>query len=365
MADPNVADDDGRENRVSDRGLQVLRYIVSDYIEHREPVGSKSIASRYPFGVSAATIRNEMAQLEDAELIVAPHTSSGRVPTDKGYRVFVDRLAEIRPLTRAQRNAIRRMLEQEAGDYDATLEQAVRTLASLTRSVAVLQVPSLAAASIRHLEFVRLAPRRMLTVVITDAGRVEQRVSELPEPIGDELLDALRDQLAPRLIGKSVGDAVRELRDVSDVVEPRHADVVAPIVANLIDQVLANTQERLIMAGAANLARTERDFPSTITPVLEAIEEQVVLLRLLGNMSLDERDLGVRIGREHDEEALAETSLVASGFEHDGGESRIGIIGPTRMDYPRNISAVRAVARYLSSLFEDDGNDDEQREPRM
>lgn len=341
------------QHELSDRGLEVLRVIVSDYIEHREPVGSKSIAERHRFGVSAATIRNDMAQLEEAELITAPHTSSGRVPTDKGYRIFVDRLADLKPLTGAQRRAIERFLEP-AGDYEETLELAVRSLARLTSSVAVLQVPSLAAARIRHVEFVKLGERRMLTVVITDAGRVEQRTSELAEPIDDLLLEQLRTGMGERLTGRTVAEAASALRDVSELVEPEQAVLVAPVVANLLDQVLANTQDRLVMAGASNLARTEGDF-SSITPVLEAIEEQVAILRLLGEMSLDERELAVLIGEEHRDSALAETSLVATGYVGDGGQARLGVIGPTRMDYRRNFVAVRAVARYLSKLFDDQG----------
>lgn len=340
-------------HEVSERGLEVLRVIVSDYVEHREPVGSKSIVERHRFNVSAATIRNDMAQLEEAELITAPHTSSGRVPTDKGYRFFVDRLADLKPLTLAQRRAIEAFLEPGRGDYDQTLATAVRTLAHLTQSVAVLQVPSLAQARIRHVEIVKLSERRLMTVVITDAGRVEQRIGELESTIDDELVERLRDRFGERLVGRTVAEAAAQLRDVSELIEAEHADLIAPVVANLLDQVLSNTQDRLIMAGTANLARTERDFPSTITPVLEAIEEQVALLRLLSELSLDDRDLGVRIGGEHDDEFLNETAIVTTGYASESGEARLGVLGPTRMDYQRNIVAVRAVARYLSKIFDE------------
>lgn len=338
----------------SERSLEVLRVIVTDYIRNREPVGSKSIADRHGFGVSAATIRNDMAALEEAELIVAPHTSSGRIPTDKGYRLFVDRLADARPLTTAQRRAIEAFLT-ESHDFDEVLTRAVGSLAQLTNSVAVAQVPSLATAIIRHVEFVRLDERRILTVVITDSGRVEQRVGQLAEPVGDELLARMRERLAARLVGSSVRDAASALRDVSDVFEARDAELAAPIIVNLLEQVLANRQERFVIAGAANLARTERDFPSSILPVLEAIEEQVVLLRLFGELAFDDR-VAVRIGREHTQTALAETAVVGTGFASDHGTSGLGVIGPTRMDYQRNMAAVRAVARYLSRVLGDESN---------
>ena len=336
----------------SERSLEVLRVIVSDYIRNREPVGSKRIAQRHGFGVSAATIRNDMALLEEAELIVAPHTSSGRIPTDKGYRLFVDRFADLRPLSAAQRRAIESFLDGTF-DLDEVLTRAVRSLAQLTNSVAVAQVPSLATAIIHHVEFVRLDERRILTVVITDSGRVEQRVGEVAEPVGDDLLARMRERLSARLVGKSVQDAAAALRDVSDLFAVSDVELVAPIIVNLLEQVLANRQERFIISGAANLARTERDFPSTILPVLEAIEEHVVLLRLFGELSIDDR-VAVRIGREHTQEELAETAVLGTGFASDHGVSGLGVIGPTRMDYQHNMAAVRAVARYLSRVLGDD-----------
>src|SRR6187551_3726218 len=138
---------------VSERGLQVLRAIVQDYVDTREPVGSKAIVERHAFGVSAATIRNDMALLEDEELITAPHTSSGRVPTDKGYRVFVDHLSELRPLTAAQRGAIEAFLGQSA-DLDDVLARTVRLLSQLTHQVALVQYPSLTRSRVRHIELV-------------------------------------------------------------------------------------------------------------------------------------------------------------------------------------------------------------------
>lgn len=338
----------------TDRSLEVLRVIVTDYIRNREPVGSKSITERHNFGVSAATIRNDMALLEDAELIAAPHTSSGRVPTDKGYRLFVDRLSSRRPLTAAQRRAIESFLEG-TNDLDEVLTRAVRSLAQLTSSVAVAQVPSLASAVVRHVEFVRLDERRILTVVITDSGRVEQRVGEVAHPVSDELLARMRERLSARLVGTTVADAVPALRDVSDVLEADDAELVAPIIVNLLEQVLANRQERFIIAGAANLARTERDFPGSILPVLEAIEEHVVLLRLFGELSIDD-SVAVRIGREHTQDELIDTSVVTTGFASDHGTSNLGVIGPTRMDYQHNMAAVRAVARYLSRALGDEGS---------
>jgi len=336
---------------VSDRSLEVLRVIVQDYVASREPVGSKTIVDRHSFGVSAATIRNDMALLEEEELIIAPHTSSGRIPTDKGYRLFVDHLADLRPLSAAQRQAIETFLGQSA-DLDEVLARSVRLLSQLTHQVALVQYPSLSRAKVRHIELVPLSETRLLSVLITDAGRVEQRVIELPRPLEEQLLVRLRSRLNAAVVGLTMSAAATALTDAADLAGEQ-PDLVSLVTLTLRDQVGANRQERLVMAGAANLVRTEEDFTGSIYPVLEAIEEQVVLLRLFGEMATDQHGVSVSIGRENAPFGLAETSVLTSGYSSQGGDlARLGVLGPTRMDYSNNMAAVRAVARYLSRLLE-------------
>ncbi len=335
----------------SERGLEVLRVIVQDYIASREPVGSKSIVERHSFGVSAATIRNDMALLEEEELIAAPHTSSGRVPTDKGYRVFVDQLADLRPLSPAQRQAIETFLG-EAADLDEVLARTVRMLSQLTNQVALLQYPTRGRSLVRHIELVRLSGTRVMTVLITDTGQVDQRVIDLGEPADDEFLGELRAKLNEVLSGAVLVDAVSSLGGIAERFAPQRAPVVNKIAASLVEQIGANRRDRLVMAGTANLVRTEGDFTGSIFPVLEAIEEQVTLLRLFSEMEVDDTGVSASIGRENTDFALAETSVLASGYSSSpSGIAKIGVLGPTRMDYQVNMAAVRAVARYLSKLL--------------
>ena len=170
---------------LDDRKLAVLRAIVEDYVSTNEPVGSKALVDRHNLDVSPATIRNDMAVLEEQGYIAQPHTSAGRVPTDKGYRLFVDRLSHMKPLSSAERRAIQTYLAQAYG-LDDVVMRTVRLLAQLTRQVAVVQYPSLSRSVIRHIELVRLAPEKLLVVVITDTGRVEQRMVDLPDRCEDE-----------------------------------------------------------------------------------------------------------------------------------------------------------------------------------
>lgn len=333
---------------VSERSLEVLRVIVQDYVASREPVGSKSIVERHSFGVSAATIRSDMAQLEEEELIAAPHTSSGRIPTDKGYRLFVDQLADLRPLTSAQRHAIEAFLGQSS-DLDEVLVRTVRLLSQLTHQVALVQYPSLGRARIRHIELVSLSETRLMTVVITDTGRVEQRILEVPEDVEEEFLAEVRAKANTALGGHELADAAAILESFSKQFARERRQVVETISARLTEQVAANRQDRLVMAGTANLVRTEEDFQGSILPVLEAIEEQVTLLKLFGEMEPDQHGMSVRIGSENASFGLGETSVVATGYTSSGGElARLGVLGPTRMDYSNNMAAIRAVARYVT-----------------
>ena len=333
---------------VSERSLAVLRAIVQDYVASREPVGSKTIVERHAFGVSAATIRNDMALLEEEELIAAPHTSSGRIPTDKGYRVFVDQLTDIRPLSAAQRQAIETFLG-ESSDLDELLARTVRLVSQLTKQLAVVQYPSFASARVRHVELVSVAPTRLLCILIADSGQVEQRLAEVEHPVDDETLAALRARLNEVAGGRTMADAAEALSGEIESVDRRHAEVLHTLAATLADQARMQRPDRLMVAGAANLVATEQDFPGSILGVIQAIEEQVVLLRLFGEMATDEHSVVVRIGRENASFGLGETSVVSSAFEIPGRDvSRLGIVGPTRMDYSNSMAAVRAVARYLS-----------------
>ncbi|KAA9086783.1 heat-inducible transcriptional repressor HrcA [Microbacterium radiodurans] len=342
---------------VSERGLQVLRAIVQDYVDTREPVGSKTIVERHAFGVSAATIRNDMALLEDEDLIAAPHTSSGRVPTDKGYRVFVDHLAGLRPLSTAQRSAISTFLDGPA-DLDDLLVRTVRALSQLTGQVAMVQYPSFARAHVSHIELVDLGSGRIVVIVVTDTGRVSQRVGVIRTVLDDAGFTAAKTALRTAVTGLSLRDASVAVSALAADAPGAGAvaDAVRELAVILDEELDTFRQDRLVMAGTATLARREADFRGSIYPLLEAIEEQVTLLRLMGEMVADEHGLAASIGRENEAFGLSEASVVAGDYDVPGSSARIGLMGPTRMDYPTNLATVRAVAHYLSRLLDEDEN---------
>jgi len=338
---------------VTDRGLQVLRAIVQDYVETHEPVGSRSIVDRHSFGVSAATIRNDMALLEDEELITAPHTSSGRVPTDKGYRVFVNHLAQLRPLSTAQRSAIESFLGTPA-DLDDLMVRTVRVLTQLTGQVALAQYPSFARARVTHVELVGLAPNRLLIVLVTDAGGVSQRIAQLAVDVDENGLAQLRARVSELITGRAIAEASDRLQSLLDGEELPSERALRTLAGVVMDELGEFRQERLVMAGAATLARREHDFRGSIHPLLEAIEEQVTLLRLMSEMVTDEHGLAASIGTENASFGLGEASIVTSNYAAPSGMARVGVMGPTRMDYPSNLAAARAVARYLTRMLDED-----------
>src|SRR5215510_5755345 len=195
---------------IEERKLAVLRAIVEDYVATQEPVGSKTLVERHNLPVSPATVRNDMAALEEEGFIAQPHTSAGRIPTDKGYRLFVDRLAKVRPLSAPEKRAITTFLDG-AVDLDDVVQRSVRMLAQLTRQVAVVQYPSLTRSTVRHVELVSLAPNRLLVVLITSTGRVEQRIVETTEEVGETLIGDLRARINLASLGERLVDAADRL----------------------------------------------------------------------------------------------------------------------------------------------------------
>ena len=331
-----------------ERKHAVLRAIVEDYVATEEPVGSKTLVERHQLGVSPATVRNDMAVLEEEGYITQPHTSAGRVPTDKGYRLFVDRLTTVKPMSSAEKRAIAAFLDG-AVDLDDVVSRSVRLLSQLTRQVAVVQYPTLQRSTVRHVELVALAPNRILVVLILSSGRVEQRVVELAEALTEDALADLRARVGRAAIGGHIADAVTAIRGIE------HPDPAGSAVADvLVEAMIDNrSEERIAVGGAANLARYGDHFDSAVRPLLEALEEHVVLLKLLGEASTGGA-VTVRIGAEGPYEQFSATSVVATGYgPGDEPLATLGVVGPTRMDYPGTIAAVRAVARYVSRLLDE------------
>jgi len=331
--------------------MEILRAIVEDYVATHEPVGSKVLAARHGLSISPATIRNEMAALEDEGLIIQPHTSAGRIPTDLGYRVFVDRLSTVKPLSAPEKRAIDKFLEG-AVDLDDVVARTVRLLAQVTHQVAIVQYPSLKRSSVRHIEVISLMPTRLMLILIADTGRVEQRILDLASEMSEGTLSELRNKLNAQAQGKKLASLPTLLEAFEgNFAQPAQVNV-RNVISVILEMAIERNEERVVISGTSNLARHAPDFNESVHPVLEALEEQVVLLRLLGE-AVDE--MKVRIGHEQEDKKLQSTSVITTGYGPTGDAvATLGIIGPTRMDYATSMSAVGAVARYVSRFLQEE-----------
>lgn len=334
---------------LSDRRQRILCALINEYVARALPVGSRTLAERYGLGVSPATVRNDLSALEDAGFIAQPHTSAGRIPTDAGYRAFVDDLlASDLSWDEAPHQDVVDQLRASASELDALMEQTSAALARLTDCLSVVVAPSLMAARIRQISLVSLTDHRALVVLVAEDGQVANRHITFAEPVAPEALAPVQDLLNQLLAGRSLADA----RAASGQAEP--LALSDPLVAVVLEEVAACVQEsslgRAHRVGVSSLLRKpEFAQAQALAPVMSALEDDAVLLHVFDDaLGGGQVPCAVRIGRETGAEALAGVSVVACPYGRGEGMGVVAVIGPTRMDYSRMIRAVRAAQRALS-----------------
>lgn len=342
-----------------ERKQRILQAIVADYVDTQEPVGSKALVEKYNLDVSSATVRKDMSELEEQGYILAPHKSAGRIPTDKGYRAFVDMISDIKPLSTPEKQAITKFLTASF-DLDTILNRAVQLLSRLTNQVALVQYPILSASKILHLELVKHTEYRLILIVIADSGRVEQRIIELNEALNDDLFAELKQFLQTDFINKNFMEAVNYLEnDQADIRVPVGLITVWPeIKANLISLLKEKTDTKILLGGTANLTKNMKDFSNNyeaMSSILDDLEEQVVLLKIMNITAQQKSNQGkvaVQIGVENSLETFKPTSIITSFYGTlEKSYGNIGIIGPTRMDYPNAMAKVAGVAQYIGQII--------------
>jgi heat-inducible transcriptional repressor len=341
---------------LDDRKAAILKAIVRDYVRGGEPVGSRRLVEEWDLGVSAATVRAEMAALEEAGYITHPHTSAGRIPTDLGYRYFVDSLqgTDNAQLSVDQRAALEGLLLGSAGLEDL-LWRATNALSRLTHFAALVAAPRLDRSRIRHIELVCLGPTSVLAVMVAETGRVMKRLLDLETAVVDhdvqrarhavnEVAVGLRADQAPDVISGLAAGAPPEMRGLVDA------------VAEAVRQGLSGTYpsfEQVFVGGTANIAAGHFHRLEEVKQVYETLEEQMVVLNVLRE-ALAVGDPGVRIGAELPLAELAPCSIVAASYEATReAVGSLGVLGPTRMDYPRTLAVVQAVASSLEKALAD------------
>jgi heat-inducible transcriptional repressor len=314
--------------------------VVSEYIETAQPVGSAHVAHAPGIDVSSATVRSEMAALEREGFLVQPHTSAGRIPTDKGYRFFVDHLGSDGWLDAAQQRQVRQFFAHMHGEVEELLARTSGLLTDLTDHATVVVGPSHQTAVVVSLQLVRLSTTVLLVLVVLDDGAVEKRTVELGEPVRDDVVDRAATVLATGVVGRHLADAAVPVATGDDDV-----DSVLRSAAEGLSEMRRAAAEQVFVGGSSKVAAAF-DAVETVRSVLAILEQQLVVVELIEDV-LD-RGLSVAIGAEHGFEPLASCALVVAPVTVDGEVAgTVGVLGPTRMNYPKALAAVRLVGDEL------------------
>ena len=331
---------------LSDRRQIVLRALIEEYIARALPVGSRTLVERYNLGISSATVRNELSLLEEMGYLAQPHTSAGRIPTDFGYRAFVDELLS-QETSEEEESTLAHELRESARDLDDLMERTSQALARFTDCMTLLVPPRFLTVDIRLVNLVLLTPQRLLAVIVTDDGQVFNRQMDLSRDYTQEEILKTQELLNKLLVGKQLSSTSSELPlDVSAIHDDLFRLVMTEILACLKDQ---NAIKAHPLGISHLLGKPEISDSSCLMPVLEELEGDTMLLRVFNDAASSEEPV-VRIGHENDSEALSSVSLIANRFGEAEHSGLILIVGPTRMDYPQVLKAVRAARNVLKDL---------------
>lgn len=330
---------------LSDRRRLVLRALIEEYIARALPVGSRTLVERYNLGISSATVRSELSFLEDMGYLTQPHTSAGRIPTDYGYRAFVDDLLQENDIS-ADEDTLSE-LRNCAGDLDDLLDKTSQALARLTDCMTMLVPPRLLSVDIRLINLVSLPNHRLLIVIVTEDGQVFDRQMDLPRDCSDEAIHKTQELVNKILVGHNLSFEKDTLPFDSNKI---HDDLFSMVVAEIMVCLRDKNAIKAHPLGMSHLlCKPEFSDPACLMPIIEELEGDTLLLRVFDDAVHSDKPV-VRIGHENDSEALSSVSVIANRFGQDTHRGLIVIIGPTRMNYSNVITAVRAAQNILKDL---------------
>ncbi|TDI13898.1 MAG: heat-inducible transcription repressor HrcA [Acidobacteria bacterium] len=336
------------------RSRQVLHCIIEQYISSGEPVGSRTVAKSHPEGVSAATIRNIMADLEEMGLLMQPHTSAGRVPTEWAYRSYVDGLAAKQDLTSSDRRQVQDVLRDLHGDIDQVLQQVSRCLSQLSHQVGVVLRPTVERSQLKHIEFVALEGRRVLSILVSRSGNISHRIFLLDEELKQADLDGVGRYFTEEFCGCTLVEIRGRLLKLMAEEKALYDKLLTRVleVGRRTFEEDPGEPDAVLMGGTFRLlGQPEFSDADRMRTLFSAFEEKGRLVKIL-NRCLDDDGVTVIIGSEHADPAMQDTSLVASPYHYQGRVlGTLGIIGPTRMEYARNMAMVEHIARLVSETI--------------
>ncbi|MCL6591181.1 MAG: heat-inducible transcriptional repressor HrcA [Firmicutes bacterium] len=336
---------------LDERKKRILKVVTDDYIASAEPVGSRTIARRYDLGLSPATIRNEMSDLEESGYLEQPHTSAGRVPSERGYRYYVDALMGLQRLTDAEVELIYRELEQYQQEIESLIHQTSKVLAQLTKYPSMVLAPQIETAVCRHIQLVKLSETTVLVVIVVDTGSVENKIIELQSEISTEELDRLSVLLNEKLRGRSLADMrFNLLNEISSELVFQN-QFFNDALRLLIHSMAQKPTERVYIDGATKiLEQPEFADIQKFKPLMSLLEKEDRLYKLLSKSPT--RKPKIKIGHENEENGMSDCSVVTASYEIAGRTvGVIGVLGPTRMEYSKVLPIVEYTANVLSELL--------------
>jgi len=338
---------------LNERRRTVLSALVNEYIARVQPVGSKVLVERYHLGCSPATVRSELAALEETGFVFQPHTSAGRIPTDSGYRAYVDDVVADGPqgLAVSEAEGVRRYYDDVEHEITDLLRETSVLLSRLTSYVAVVAAPTLQRARIRRVTLVPMGERRALVVVVTDSGQVANQTIEFASVLPAGVLASVESYLSRTLDG-ALGDEAERVRAEVDSMSGQEAAVTIRVLEVVLDCLAEADEDRVLTGGvSALLAHPEFSDPGTVRPLVGLLEDGMAMLKVLSDV-MRTPDVQVRIGRENPTSELEHASFVAARYGDGDSGGIIGVIGPTRMDYRRAMSAVRTISETLTGVLD-------------
>ena len=347
---------------LSERKFKILEAIINDYIHTAEPIGSRTIAKRYGLGISSATIRNEMSDLEEMGLIIQPHTSSGRIPSEKGYRFYVDYMMQSRVLTPDEALFLQRMIIDNITQTEYMIQETAKALASLTNYPAIVSEPHIKKIKIKHVQLVPLDEKSLLLVLVTDTKTVKNQVVNLQSAPGYEALTLLSQLLNRHLGGLSIREIERGLIDKLLAEFGSQAHVLMPILGIIADMIQSEDDVRVYTSGVKNiLAFPEFSDIRKAEAIFQALEDREFLFAILGQARFE--GIEIVIGEENSLELLKPCSLIKANYTIDNQSTGcIALIGPTRMDYAQAVSVLSGILQNMQHVIDALGLHHERRE---
>lgn len=345
------------------RKINILKAIIGSYIETGEAVGSRTISKKYDLGVSPATIRNEMSDLEDMGFLVQPYTSSGRIPTDKAYRYYVDDLWRCikEPTDSTSISELKKVIQDEVHEMDMILKNSVRMLSQFTKYTSFIVAPQMKKSIIKRLQLVPIAYNKVLMIIVLQSNIVKQAMIKLNNPIPADQMDKISKILTDKLCGKKIEDVNDELKKaiITDIYSHKEnvSDSIYEMMPYLINHLHSFEDVNVYSDGLINILNfPEYSDPAKAKEFMSFVEDKESVAKLVQNVGV--HDIDISIGHENPYEELKDCSLITATYNFNGKTiGKIGVIGPTRMDYENVISTVKAMSDIMNEVLEKNFSD--------